>query len=145
MRLVDARTGIEVIDRDDCVELLHADVIGRLGIASHGVPMVLPVNYAMDGEYVVFRTGPGSKLAAAGRAAACFEIDGFDRTKRTGWSVLVTGELEEITGTRTAALEHLQALGVSPWAEGARDHVMRIAPSRITGRRVGYDRPDPVD
>ena len=136
MRMVDARTGIEVIDREECVALLHADVIGRLGLLSHGAPMVVPVNYAMDGDAVVFRTATGSKLAAAGRADACFEIDGFDRDARSGWSVLVTGRLEEITETQAGVLERLRTLGVSPWAEGDRNHVMRLAPSRITGRRV---------
>jgi nitroimidazol reductase NimA-like FMN-containing flavoprotein (pyridoxamine 5'-phosphate oxidase superfamily) len=137
MQLTDARTGIEVIGRDECVELLQHDVNGRLALAVHGAPSVVPVNYAMDGDVVVFRTAPGTKLAAAGRAPACFEIDGFDREQRTGWSVVVTGRLEEVTEAQTALLHRLQALGVSPWADGARDHVMRIAPSRITGRRVG--------
>ena len=137
MRIIDSRTGIEVIDRDECVSLLHADVVGRLGLLSHGTPMVVPVNYAMDGDAVVFRTATGSKLAAAGRAEACFEIDGFDRDARTGWSVLVTGRLEEVTSTQAALLERLRSLGVSPWADGDHDHVMRLVPDRITGRRVG--------
>ena len=136
MRDVDRRTGLEVIDREECVALLRADVVGRLGLLSHGAPMVVPVNYAMDGDDVVFRTATGSKLAAAGRAEACFEIDGFDRDAHSGWSVLVTGRLEEVTASQTTLLARLQALGVSPWADGNHDHVMRLLPTRITGRRV---------
>ena len=137
---VDTRTRLEIIDRDECLSLLRADVVGRLGLLSHGVPMVVPVNYAMDDEAVVFRTATGSKLAAAGRAEACFEIDGFDRPARTGWSVLVTGRLEEVTSSQSALLERLRTLGVAPWAEGEHDHVMRLVPMRITGRRVGATR-----
>src|SRR4051794_27488708 len=136
MRTVDSRTGIEVIDRDECVELLHGDVIGRIGIVRAGAPMVLPVNYVMDGDVVVFRTAPGSKLSAAGRAPVCFEIDGFDRERRTGWNVLVAGSLEEVTATQRSVLDRLDSLGVSPWADGRREHLMRIVPSRISGRRV---------
>jgi nitroimidazol reductase NimA-like FMN-containing flavoprotein (pyridoxamine 5'-phosphate oxidase superfamily) len=133
---VDARTGIEALDRDECLTLLRADVVGRIGIVDHGTPIVLPVNYAMDGESIVFLTGTGSKLEAAGRGPACFEIDGFDRTERHGWSVLATGRLEEVTPHLHADLARVTGLGVSPWFPKGRDHWMRLVPSRITGRRV---------
>ena len=136
-RNVDTRTGIEVLDRDQCLALLRDDVVGRIGISSSGTPLVLPVNYAMDGEAVVFRTGAGSKLSAAGRGPACFEIDGFDRQARSGWSVLVTGELHEVTEHEASALDRVTQLGVSPWIDHGRDHWMRLTPIRITGRRVG--------
>ena len=137
MQTIDRRTGIQVLDRDTCLERLRADVVGRLGIAPHGAPLVLPVNYAMDGDHVVFRTGEGSKLAAAGRAPACFEIDGFDRTTHLGWSVLVTGRLEEVTVHQHADLARVREVGVSPWIAEGRDHWMRLVPTSITGRQVG--------
>ena len=133
----DRRTGVEVLDRATCLELLRSDVVGRLGIAVHGAPFVFPVNYAMDGEAVVFRTGKGSKLAAAERGQACFELDAFDRASRAGWSVLIGGRLEEVTEHQHADLVRLQQLGVSPWIPEGRDHWMRLVPKWITGRRVG--------
>ena len=136
MRTVERRTGIEVIGRDECLELLRADVVGRVAVAPHGAPIVLPVNYAMDGDHVVFRTGPGSKLSAAGRSPACFEIDGFDRDAHTGWSVLVQGRLEEVTEHQRVDLSRMRSTGVSPWIPEGRDHWMRIVPGWISGRRV---------
>jgi nitroimidazol reductase NimA-like FMN-containing flavoprotein (pyridoxamine 5'-phosphate oxidase superfamily) len=136
MHRVDRRTGIEILDRDTCLERLRADVIGRLGIAPHGTPLVLPVNYAMDGDHVVFRTGAGSKLSAAERGPACFEIDGFDRENHAGWSVLVQGRLEEVTEHQHRELTRLRTVGVSPWIPEGRDHWMRLVPSSITGRCV---------
>lgn len=135
MRAVD-RTGIEVIDRSECLELLAADVVGRIGIVVHGAPLVLPVNYVLDGEAVVFRTGPGSKLAAAERAPACFEIDGFDRESHAGWSVVVSGRLEEVTEHQHAELARLKDLGITPWIPEGRDHWMRIVAGHVSGRRV---------
>jgi nitroimidazol reductase NimA-like FMN-containing flavoprotein (pyridoxamine 5'-phosphate oxidase superfamily) len=137
MRSVDRRTGIEILDRDECLVRLRADVVGRIGIVAHGAPLVLPVNYAMDGDVVVFRTGPGSKLASAERGTVCFEIDGVDRDAHTGWSVLVGGRLEEVTEHQHAELTRLRELGVSPWIPEGRDHWMRIVPAWISGRRVG--------
>jgi uncharacterized protein len=139
MRLRDARTGIELIDRALCLRLLADDEIGRLAVVSGGAPAIFPVNYAVDGEAIVFRTAPGTKLEAVGRAPACFEIDAFDRATRHGWSVVVTGRLEEVDEYAARELARVQALGVSPWAEGERAHFLRLVPDRITGRRVGSD------
>jgi nitroimidazol reductase NimA-like FMN-containing flavoprotein (pyridoxamine 5'-phosphate oxidase superfamily) len=137
MRLVDARTGIEVLDRAECLKLLQADVVGRLAVVAGGSPAIFPVNYAMDDEAVVFRTAPGTKVDGAPRAPACFEIDSFDRINRSGWSVVVNGRLEEVTSFDTKLLERVQALPVDPWAVGEKDHWMRLVPHLITGRRVG--------
>ena len=136
MRLVDSRTGIEVLEREECLRLLAADDIGRLAVVSGGAPIIFPVNYAMDGEAVVIRTDPGTKLDAGGRAPACFEIDGLDRVRRAGWSVVVTGRLEEVTEFSSRDLARVRELEVHPWA-GDRSHWLRLAPTAITGRRVG--------
>jgi len=137
MRLLDPRSGIDVLEREECLELLESDLVGRLAVVSAGAPSVFPINYVMDDETVVFRTAPGTKLDAGPRAPACFEIDDFDRTNRTGWSVVVSGRLEEITAADAALLERVRALPVDPWAVGERDHWMRLVPRMITGRRVG--------
>ena len=136
MRTFDARTGIERIDRDECLRLLAADEIGRLAIVVGGSPTVFPVNYALDGDTIVFRTDEGTKLRAGPRAPACFEIDSFDREHRTGWDVVATGRLEEVTRYMASALAEAQQLPIGPWAGGAKSHWMRLVPDRITGRRV---------
>jgi nitroimidazol reductase NimA-like FMN-containing flavoprotein (pyridoxamine 5'-phosphate oxidase superfamily) len=135
-RTIDARTGLEVIPPDECRRLLADDEIGRLAIVDGGSPAVFPVNYVFDGGAVVFRTAPGIKLSAGPRRPATFEIDAFDREHRTGWSVAVTGRLEEVTEFDAAALEAARALPVEPWAGGERAHWMRLVPSRVSGRRI---------
>lgn len=137
MRTVDARTGIEWLDRDECLRLLAADEIGRLAVVAGQSPEVFPVNYRMDGDAVVFRTGPGTKLDHGLRGPAAFEIDHFDRQHRTGWSVVVHGRLEEATAYDARTYERVQALPVDPWAGGDKSHWVRLVPERITGRRVG--------
>jgi len=129
VRAVD-RTGIEVIDRDGCLRLVGARRVGRLGIVVGGEPVILPVNYAVDGESIVFRSAPGAKLDMGPRAPACFEIDEFDDAMQAGWSVLIAGRLEEIDEGEAGGLD------VTPWAPGPRDHWMRLVPRRISGRRV---------
>ena len=130
MKAVD-RTGIEVIDGDEGLRLLRGRRVGRLGIVVGGEPLILPVNYAVVDETIVFRSAPGSKLDKGPRAPACFEVDEFDESTSAGWSVLVAGRLEEIDAGEAGHAD------VTPWAPGSRDHWMRLVPRRVTGRRVG--------
>ena len=135
MTRIDGRTGVEVIDRAECLELLREEVVGRISVVEGTGPLVLPVNYAMHGDQVVFRTGPGSKLAASRGGAACFEIDAFDRASRAGWSVVVRGRLEEVT---TLDRQHDAVIDLAePWlGTDGRPHVLRLVPAVISGRRV---------
>jgi nitroimidazol reductase NimA-like FMN-containing flavoprotein (pyridoxamine 5'-phosphate oxidase superfamily) len=138
MRTVEVdRNGLEMLDRDECLRLLDGEEVGRLAVVKGGAPVVFPVNFVLDGDVVVFRTDGGTKLAAAGRAPACFEVDWFDRRRRAGWSVVVAGRLEEVTVYDGAALERVRRLEVDPWAAGEKAHWLRLVPGRITGRRVG--------
>jgi uncharacterized protein len=137
MRYTDAHTGLDLLDREECLELLAAREVGRIGIVVGGQPVVLPINYrvAPDGQ-IVFRTDPGMKLDAATRAKVALEIDELDPVHRTGWSVLVQGRGEEITEYDDRETRELSALPVEPWAGGEKAHWVRIVPSSITGRRL---------
>lgn len=134
MLLFDSRTGVEVIDRRGCVELLAAQEIGRLAVLEGGEPLILPVNYALDGEAIVFRTGPGSKLQASRGGSACFEIDGFELDRHAGWSVVVRGRLQAVTPTDSVTLDRVADLA-HPWL-GDRPDVVRLEPQIISGRRI---------
>lgn len=137
MTSIDGRTGLQLIDRDECLELLAGDVVGRLAVVHGRTPAIFPVNYVLDGADIVFRTDAGTKFDVAERASACFEIDGIDRKTRAGWSVVATGRFEEVTKHDSQTLRRIQQLPVEPWAGGAKVHWMRLVPDRITGRRVG--------
>jgi len=71
--------------------------VGRVALIDQGEPVILPVNHAMDGEAVVFRTARGSKLMAAdNEMPVAFEVDGFDEDRRAGWSVVVRGKVTSV-------------------------------------------------
>lgn len=111
-------------------------MLGRVGLEIGGVPAVLPVNYALLDDDVVFRTAPGTKLSLALLGArVAFEVDEADRRSGAGWSVLVLGTAAEIRDPHVLRVVH--NLPLHAWAGGERDHVVRIAAERVTGRRVG--------
>jgi nitroimidazol reductase NimA-like FMN-containing flavoprotein (pyridoxamine 5'-phosphate oxidase superfamily) len=135
MHTVSAHSGIELLEQDNCMDLLAQDVIGRVAVVIGGMPVILPVNYALDGNTIVMRTMPGSQLDV-GQGHAAFEVDSFDRDRHTGWSVLVSGHLEAVTGYQAKDLTRLETLPVVPWAAGDRNLWLRLRPLVITGRIV---------
>jgi nitroimidazol reductase NimA-like FMN-containing flavoprotein (pyridoxamine 5'-phosphate oxidase superfamily) len=123
------------LTRSECLRLLAGGVIGRVVFTDSALPTVQPVNYVLDDEEIIFRTANGSKLAAATRnAVVAFQLDHFDTTTRSGWSVLGVGEAYEVVDpARLAELEDLQP---DPWVRDRDAHVLCIPPSILTGRRV---------
>lgn len=122
---------LEELSRDECLQLVASLSIGRIAVpTSVGSPFVVPVNYVLDGEVVVFRTDPGAKLFALRERAVSFQVDLVDPFHRTGWSVLVQGIAYEATAQE---VEHLV---VEPWAGGAKQHWVRVVPRVVTGRRI---------
>jgi nitroimidazol reductase NimA-like FMN-containing flavoprotein (pyridoxamine 5'-phosphate oxidase superfamily) len=127
----------EELSPDECLSLLGQGSIGRLAGVAEGRPFVFPINYALDGDTVVFRTSPGTKLAGAGFGRVAFEIDGVDEASRTGWSVIVQGVSREITDAVDLQSDALRRLDLQPWVPGERAHWVAIQAESITGRRLG--------
>lgn len=133
------RNDLEVLDREECLALLGNAVIGRLGLSSGALPVVLPVNFLLDRERVLVRTSPGTKLdrALAG-AVVAFEVDDFDAFRHSGWSVLVTGVATVVDDPDELA--RIDRLPLARWAPGGDERVMAISIELISGRRVGRGR-----
>ena len=126
--------GLEILGREQCEALLRTQQIGRVGVCS-GRPGVFPVLYALLDDEVVFRTAPGEKLiAAALHREVVFEIDSYDIATRSGWSVNVLGNAEEIVDPDELA--RAEALDLHPWAGEVRDRYVRIRTVELSGRRI---------
>ena len=131
VNLSDPRTGIEAIPRDECLRLLASVPLGRFVRVVGGAPHVVPVNHVVDGDGIVFRSD-GRKH---GRVA--FEADSYDQDTRSGWSVVVHGDAEEVTRfDDPETWTRVHELPVDPWAGGEKGHWIRIRPTSITGRRL---------
>jgi len=128
---------MHVIPAAECYELLGTHEVGRLGFHAEHYPLILPVNYALDGTTVVIRTHAGTILRAAEHANVTFEVDDIDRRTHSGWSVLVRGQAEEVGESHRAELvARTKAAGAEPWAPGDKSHWMRIISHGISGRRI---------
>ncbi len=125
----------EILSTAECIDLLRQAPVGRIGISIDALPVILPVHYAVVDGAIIFRTNPGTKLAAAtAGAVVAFEVDSYEADGRAGWSVVVQGVAAEVSDVDHYA-DFLRApAGV--WALGGRaDHLVRIEAQRVTGRR----------
>lgn len=124
------------LDAAQCEQLLRSQRIGRVCfVAPHGVEVV-PVNYAVHEDAVLVRTASDGLLARFAHGThLVFEVDAVDHERWSGWSVVArgVGEVRELDVTEVRSI----GTRPRPWADGRRDHELRLAWRQITGRRIG--------
>ena len=129
------RNGLEMLDREECLRLLGEVQVGRVGVATEAMPVVLPVNFVLDGERIVFSSAQGTKLyVAATGAQVAFEADDVDAGSRWGWSVCVTGPASVVQDA--GEVDRLRSLSLDTWAPEGEESYVVIEPQVVTGRRV---------
>jgi hypothetical protein len=110
--------------------------IGRVGWTTpEDRAMILPVNFVVDSDTIVFSTSEGDKLDAVreGRTLT-FEVDDVELALQAGWSVLVIGCSEVITDP--AQVHRIERLHLAPWVSLPDRVFVRIAAAEVTGRRL---------
>ncbi len=92
-----------------CRELMGSTLVGRVAFVDADGPVVLPVNFVLDGNTVLFCTSSANTVGRhLDSATVAFEVDEFDGITKSGWSVLVRGVASFVSaaswrGTRNSA------------------------------------------
>src|ERR1700758_5095332 len=106
---------LRILDPAECLDLLTPGGVGRVGFAAAEGIMMLPVNFAVAGRSIIFRTAPDTLLAVYANAQVSFEVDQIDDALREGWSVLVHGHAHKVSDERE--VRHLEEVTrLVPWA-----------------------------
>jgi nitroimidazol reductase NimA-like FMN-containing flavoprotein (pyridoxamine 5'-phosphate oxidase superfamily) len=125
------------LDEAECRRLLADQDVGRVAfVGIDGFPVVLPVNFVVDGELIALRTESGAKSEQVPMHRVAFEVDGFERWNESGWSVLVQGYGQDVTDALGHRFEDLRRRGLPTWAPGLKDQWLAIDIHRISGRRI---------
>ena len=134
---VDAVLGTALIelDREECLELLAAKSVGRIAYAADYGARILPVNYVLADDSIIFRTVPDGQIFHHALNSMCaFEIDDTDEFFESGWSVIALGRLQLATGDD---FDHMRYGKLpQPWATGGRHMFVRLPCTQVSGRRV---------
>ena len=124
----------EVLPEAECWKYLRSSYIGRLAVINGTTPEIFPVNFVPAEGALYFRTAPGTKLYSllAGTVVA-LETDGLNAYSTEVWSVVVKG-IPEPVADGNVPLE-LSDPDREPWESGVKEHLIRINPTEVTGRR----------
>ena len=126
---------LEVLDREQSVDLLQQVPVGRLIFTEQALPAVRPVEFRWWRGDVVIRIADPAILSAASRnRIVAFETDELDADLHRGWSVTVVGHAQVIT--EVPDLIELSGLFSRPWIGGRRDFFVQIRTEKVTGRRL---------
>jgi uncharacterized protein len=121
----------------DCLNLLATARVGRVGVTMEALPTILPVNFVVFDEGVLFQTAAGTKLDAAVRGAVvAFQVDAYEAEGTAGWSVLLIGKANEITDPGDLHRAEVAAMTPCPTAGGPL-HYVHVRGEQISGRRFG--------
>lgn len=120
-----------------CQALLRSGLAGRVAVSTPTGPHIVPVNYTVVDNAIIFRTAPYSLLGTYGRESMlAFEIDGIDEVNERGWSVQARGRVEAVTD-RAELARIREVAEPQPWAGGARSLLLRLRWSELSGRQLG--------
>ncbi|WP_162795876.1 pyridoxamine 5'-phosphate oxidase family protein [Nonomuraea lactucae] len=127
---------IETLDRDACLALLSTVVVGRIAwSASTNDLKIVPVNFVLDGDSIVFKTARGGKLDAVRHGVPLtFEADDVEPALHVGWSVVLNGRAEVVT--ERGQVRRLERFVGAAWAPMAEPVFVRLSPHEISGRRI---------
>lgn len=122
---------VVALDAEESWERLRTQDLGRLVTHVGDVVDIFPVNFVADGDGILFRTAPGSKLLELTvNSDVLFEVD--DHTDTDAWSVIVRGAATALESD--ADVGRADAAGLRPWIPTLKRVYVRIAPTSITGR-----------
>jgi nitroimidazol reductase NimA-like FMN-containing flavoprotein (pyridoxamine 5'-phosphate oxidase superfamily) len=95
-------------------QVLHAEVVGRIGCYADGKTYVVPITFVYDGRHIYGHTGDGMKLRMLRvNPNICFEVDHVESL--TNWqSVIAWGRFEELQGAEADQAVRLLAERIRP-------------------------------
>jgi uncharacterized protein len=125
---------VRPMTQQQCLARLQEAPVGRVAVTRRALPAVVPVNYVLAGSSILFRTEPGGMLAlGCDKTVVAFEIDELAADGMSGWSVLVVGMAELLTGSD--AIRAIEKGLVSAAGDG-RDQFVAITIGQLTGRTI---------
>jgi hypothetical protein len=112
----------------ECWELLATASVGRLALSVRALPVILPVQYYLDGRWLAVCLGHHAlPEQALDETIVAFAADSIDPVTRSGWSVQVQG--------RSVIPRGLRIDTDCGWP-AASAQVVAIEPGKISGHQM---------
>jgi len=122
---------------EECWEMLRAEEFGRLAYRMVDEVHITPINYAVEGGSLLFRTAEGNKLLAVVMGSqVAFEIDRYGEDSAR--SVVVRGTARLLPEDEAHRAENVP---LRPWVPTLKYNVVEIEPKVVSGRAFELSRP----
>ena len=122
---------------EECWEMLRDQEFGRLAYRLVDEVHITPINYAVDGNSLLFRTAEGNKLLAVVMGSeVAFEIDRYGEDSAR--SVVVRGTARLLPEDEAHRADNLP---LRPWVPTLKYNVVEIQPKVVSGRAFELSRP----
>lgn len=127
------------LDEQECWRRLEGTEFGRLAYHLADEVHIVPINYAVEGGRIIFRTAEGSKLlGVVMNKDVAFEIDKVDDQDEAAWSVIARGAAEILDGQAARDTDNLR---LRPWVDRQKYNVIAITVDELSGREFHLARP----
>ena len=128
---------VSIMSDEECWEFLRTQEFGRLAFHLADQVHITPINYAVDGETLLFRTAEGAKLlAVVMNPDIAFEADQYDEDSAA--SVIIRGTARQLDEHEEHRAENVP---LRPWVPTLKYNVVEITPTELSGRRFELSRP----
>lgn len=129
--------GITELTAEQCWQMLREEEFGRLAFRLVDEVHITPINYAVDGETIIFRTAAGEKLLGVVMSSeVAFEIDTF--AGESARSVVARGTARLLGEDEEHRAENVP---LRSWVGTSKYNVVEVLPTTLTGREFVLSRP----
>jgi len=128
-------SGNHELSAADCRRLLASRTLGRVGLTSGALPVIVPVEYSYLDGVITFSTAYDEKLrvAADGHVLA-FEVDAYDAESASRWSVHVLGRATVVAAGGDELTTLLEAERSERWP----GHLVRLQCEIVEGHLLAH-------
>jgi hypothetical protein len=118
----------DALSERECWQLLATASVGRLALSVRALPVIMPVQYYLDGRRLAACLGHHAlPERALDETVIAFAVDAIDPVTKAGWSVQVQGRSVIPRGLR---------IGTDCGWPASAAQVVQIQPGTISGHRV---------
>jgi nitroimidazol reductase NimA-like FMN-containing flavoprotein (pyridoxamine 5'-phosphate oxidase superfamily) len=126
-----------VLSAEQCWDMLRQEEFGRLAFRLADEIHITPINSAVDGSALLFRTAEGEKLLGVAMGSeVAFEIDRYGA--ESARSVVVRGTARLLEEDEAHRAENVP---LRTWVGEVKYNVVQILPNVVTGREFELHRP----
>jgi nitroimidazol reductase NimA-like FMN-containing flavoprotein (pyridoxamine 5'-phosphate oxidase superfamily) len=134
---MDNDSPIRELTLEECWGFLGTQELGRLAFRLLDDVHIVPVNYAVDGRTLLFRTAPGNKLFGVELGGSvAFEVDETDG--ELARSVVIRGHARRLDEAEEHRADNIP---LHVWVDTPKYFVVELTPEEISGREFALHRP----